>query len=242
MAPPNQEPETGNQYCKSWDKVFHHEKDCINPNGALAHNSTALAQEEAGGDGSEVFIVIAVVLVCGALLFGILSLILRRKRKRFIAELARSRGTPAHAPVQSPGLWGEISTWWESGSERRARTRDVEMGRFKRGLSRVRSIAKPNQDVHISPSAPVSTTHPIDEALLSRVRPRTRRVPGVELPRSLYSLNRTTPIADHFMSSTERGGFDVPVVRTPPPTYQQRTQDGFYVEDDVPAPPRYSVG
>lgn len=247
MMDPHQQQEipAANKYCKAWDRIFHSHKNCPSPTSNLlkststtspaAQASTPSASSD--DDDTSVFIVLAAILVGGAAVVLILSMVLKYKRyARLKAELRRSRGVQQQP--QKPSLVSRLSTWWtESRPQERSRPRDVEMGRFKRGLSRVRSIAKQIPEVHISQQRVFQSASIIRTRTTTRASPR-QGTPSYAPP-AYENTPRGNPIADEFMSAEGRG-VEVPVVGTPPPTYQQRTADRYLEGDDGTPAPRYS--
>jgi hypothetical protein len=251
-SPQPQDPLAPNKYCRAWDRIFHPHQSCPGPSSRLHESSikttSAVAQAPTPGasldDNGPVFGLIATIIGLGVVFLFFSSMCLRHKRnKRLRAQLHRERRPQAQPP--KPSLISRLSTWWtNSRSQERSRPRDVEMGRFKRGLSSVRSIAKLTPEIHIS-----NSNHIIQTPSTNRTRTRTRMAPRAEssprrqrapryAPPAYENTPRGNPIADEFMSNEARGA--EPSVGTPPPTYQQRTGDDYFWEDDGTPAPGYS--
>lgn len=208
------------KWCASWDRMFHPDKNCPAPSSTVRNASTIPSPSAAATpsnhkdfDGSNLRVVLVGIL--GILMF----LIILGGIGRYIIHQAARKARAARG---------------EQPASRR-RLRDLEMGRLKKGLSRVRSIAKPNPEVRVQ-------SRRTQEAPLQppRIRPATTTrlgsPPRYDLP-NYHNTPLGTPIAAEFMSARDPEFEEAASVETPPPAYQRRNGDRYHWEEDgTPAP------
>ncbi|KAF8861012.1 hypothetical protein BDZ45DRAFT_740610 [Acephala macrosclerotiorum] len=249
------EPLRGNKYCRLWDRIFHPSKECPNPSyyptqtyqppnappGTVAHPAPAstTSTSEEGLPKGNIFIVVILCIIGAGLAIGLSSLIYKmvkahsRKKKLFRereAAAREGRPLPQPEPVRTRAWFGRAP---RSGSGNGY----LEMGCFKRGLSRVRSIAKPNGEVqvHMPPPSRVSLAPPwtqLTQPHLPRGSgSRPPNPPSYPLPQ-YDNTPRGSPIADQFAEQRRAENAARQRPHTPPPTYAQRTGDRMYEWED----------
>ncbi|KUJ10567.1 uncharacterized protein LY89DRAFT_723737 [Mollisia scopiformis] len=244
--PRDVQPAASPEWCSNWDKIFHPHKNCPKPTSTTAYSSAPSAsttpaydpRPDHGPDPITMVIIFVGAFIGLAAIIAVISSIAKASiQKRRLREQARNSHRVRSQP--QPTLKSKLSSWWNrQKSGRRSRSRDVEMGRFKRGLSRVRSIAKSNPELSNVPPVGVQppASDPNTPQRLRRSGEAVVRSQGVEVePRRNPPQYENTPISDQFMSAAERGVEET--VATPPPTYNQRAGDRYFWEDDgTPAP------
>ncbi|CZR62785.1 uncharacterized protein PAC_12682 [Phialocephala subalpina] len=257
--PPTYEPPFGNRYCHLWDRVFHKQKQCPNPAiqtyhptnappGTVAHSTgsgSTNTSDPSGPAGGSIFIVVVLCIVGAGIAICLTtvihSLVKTHKRKRkFIREreAAAREGRPLpREPARARGWFGRGNG---NRNEHGMGAGDMEMGRFRRGLSRARSIAKPNGEVQvhmpppsrIRPSTNLPGPRPSNQNTTRR--PRTDQPPRYSPPQ-YDNTSRGSPIADQFaeqrMNEEAAGSGERP--HTPPPMYAQRMGDRMYEWEDI---------
>lgn len=260
-------------WCESWDRVLHPDKNCLAPSpvrNTTPSSTTSPPTATTSSSNHNLFdntsiIVVAASIVALIIFMAILRSAMhcminsRRIHRQAIHTARASRGDSQHltpTPNPRPNLEIRISNWWNQPTSRR-RLRDLEMGKLRRGLSRVRSIAKPNPEVRVS-STSISDAIP-DPPLISprparnRPAPAPSPRPGSSPPRyepPRYSTPDGTPIQAEFVqeyrAAQERtlrvnpgsAGAEVGV-EVPPPAYQMRNGDWYVWEDDGTPAPEY---